>query len=84
MVDITLFELHLDGAEFTANAHGVVESDETEEKESDSSGAPLGLFAVLALVVLGITAAAVKKWGGSGEDATVDEADAIDYTGEGI
>jgi hypothetical protein len=30
------------------------------------------------------TVVAVKKWGGSGEDATVDEADAIDYTGEGI
>jgi len=73
MVDITLFELHLDGSEFTANAPGVGGSDEDETAESDSGGAPLGLFAVLALVVLLVAAIAAKKMGGSDETATIDE-----------
>ncbi|WP_324662456.1 hypothetical protein [Haloarcula sediminis] len=69
MVDITLFELHLDGSEFTANAPGVGESDEAETDTDDSGGAPLGLLAVLALVVLVVVAVAAKKLRG-GDDAS--------------
>ncbi|MDS0258949.1 hypothetical protein NDI56_06035 [Haloarcula sp. S1CR25-12] len=68
MVDITLFEVHLDGSEFTANAPGVGGSDEEATDESDSDGAPLGLFAVLALVVLAVAAVAAKKMGGGSDD----------------
>jgi len=74
MVDITLFELHLDGAEFTANAPDSGLPGESDGEESDSGGAPLGLFAVLALVVLVVVAVAVKKMGGSDDDAVIDEA----------
>ena len=73
MVDITLFELHLDGSEFTANAPGVGLTDE-EPDESDGGGAPLGLFAILALVVLVVAAVAVKKFAGGDDEALdVDE-----------
>ena len=76
MVDITLFELHLDGSEFTANAPGVGKSDE-EGDESDSGGAPLGLVAGLVLVVLVVVAVvAVKKRGGSdGEESPLGDAE---------
>ena len=67
MVDITLFELHLDGSEFTANAPGVGTSEE-EPDDSDSGGAPLGLVAGLVLVVFVVVAAvAVRKRGGDQE-----------------
>ncbi|MFC6757853.1 MULTISPECIES: hypothetical protein [Haloarcula] len=64
MVDITIFELHLDGSEFTANAPGVGGSDDTESDDSDSGGAPLGLFAVLGLGVLVVAAVAAKRLSG--------------------
>jgi hypothetical protein len=74
MVDITIFELHLDGSEFTANApNSGVLSDEEEADDSDSGGAPLGLFAVLALVVLVVALVAVKKLGGNDEEPGLDD-----------
>ncbi|MBX0285109.1 hypothetical protein [Haloarcula salinisoli] len=72
MVDITIFELHLDGSEFTANAPGVGGSDDAEADESDSGGAPLGLFAVLALVGLVVAAVAAKKLGGDDEGTGIE------------
>jgi len=72
MVDITVFELHLDGSEFTANAPGVGGSDDTDAAESDSGGAPLGLFAVLGLVGLVVAAVAAKKLGGDDEAAGIE------------
>jgi hypothetical protein len=73
MVDITLFELHLDGAEFTANApNGGLLGEDGASDESDSGSAPLGLFAVLALVVLAGAAVAVKKRGGSDEPSPIE------------
>jgi MYXO-CTERM domain-containing protein len=78
MVDITLFELHLDGAEFTANApnSGVEEAlDEESESESEGSGGPpFGLIAALALVALVGAAVAARRLGGEGE---CDESDAL-------
>ncbi|PSP85299.1 hypothetical protein BRC96_02815 [Halobacteriales archaeon QS_6_64_34] len=76
MVDITLFELHLDGSEFTANAPGIGKSDE-EGDESDSGNAPLGLVAGLVLVVFVVIAVvAVKKRGGSdGGESPLDDAE---------
>lgn len=72
MVDITLFELHLDGSEFTANAPGVGTS-EGEPDDSDSGGARLGLVAGLALVVLVVVAAvAAKKLAGSDDEGLGD------------
>jgi len=73
MVDITLFELHLDGAEFTANAPNSGVLDDEDVEESEGGGAPLGLFAVLALVVLVVAAVAAKKLGGGDEDTALDE-----------
>ena len=82
MVDITIFELHLDGSEFTANAPGVGESDEGDADESDSGSAPLGLFAVLALVGLVVAGVAAKKLGSDGgtgiEVGSEDEATGIE------
>jgi len=76
MVDITIFEVHLDGSEFTANAplSGADESAESvdADTESDGSGgAPLGLFAVAA--VLGLVALVVAAKKVSGGDADLDE-----------
>jgi len=68
MVDITLFELHLDGAEFTANAPGSGAGEADGDEASESDGAPLGLFAMVALVVLAVVAVAVKKRGGGDEE----------------
>ena len=73
MVDITLFELHLDGAEFTANApNGGLLGEDRASDESDSGGAPLGLVAVLALVALVGAAVVMKKRGGSAEPSPIE------------
>jgi hypothetical protein len=65
MAKITLFELHLDGSEFTANApwSGASERGETadEATETEDSGAPVGLFAVAAVLVLVVLAVVVRK-----------------------
>ncbi len=81
MVDITIFELHLDGSEFTANAPGVGGSDDDEAAESDSASAPLGLFAVLALVGLVVAAAAAKKLGGDDEASDIEVGSGDETTG---
>jgi len=70
MVDITIFELHLDGSEFTANAPGITGS-EAEETDEEESGAPFGLFAIAALVVLVVVALVVKKRGGGDEEPAI-------------
>ena len=81
MVDITLFELHLDGSEFTANAPGVGGSDEAET-DRDDGGAPLGPLAVLALVVLVVVAVAAKKLRGGDDEPPLD--DAAEAPAEGL
>ena len=79
MVDITLFELHLDGAEFTANAPGsgaeLGEETSESDEEDDSAGAPLGLFAVVSLVAVVVAALAAKKVRG-GDDTDTASTDA--------
>jgi hypothetical protein len=74
MVDITVFELHLDGSEFTANAPWSGEEPEAEsEVDTDESGGPpLALLAVAAVVallgVVGLAVAAKKLRGGDDTD----------------
>ncbi|MBX0323441.1 hypothetical protein EGH21_10415 [Halomicroarcula sp. F13] len=73
MAKFTLLELHLDGAEFTANAPGVG-SDETAETATDEGDASDsgGRGGVLALVVLlalvGVAVAGKKLLSGSDDE----------------
>ena len=62
MAKFTLFELHLDGAEFTANAPAFGSPDDEAESESDESGGRLGaaLLAVGALAGLAVVAVVAK------------------------
>jgi len=71
MAKVTLFELHLDGAEFTANAPAFGSAEEEAETESAESGGRLGsvLLAVGVLAVLAVVAVALKKRLGGSEDA---------------
>ncbi|MFC6863035.1 hypothetical protein ACFQGE_06110 [Halomicroarcula sp. GCM10025817] len=76
MVDVTLFELHLEGSQFTANApnSGVgeaTESDEdTGEVADEGTGAvPVTLLAVLGVVLALASAVAAKKMLGGDADA---------------
>jgi len=80
MVDITIFELHLDGSEFTANApwsgDEEGESEEAEGDDESSGGPPLGLFVVGALLAfVGLAVAAKKVRGGDDTDLDDIEAD---------
>jgi hypothetical protein len=69
MVDITIFELHLDGAEFTANAPGSEAEEDDDVPDEDGGGLPLGLFAIAGVVAVLVAALAVKKMrGGSSTD----------------
>jgi len=68
MVEVTLFELNLDGAEFTANAPN---SGGGDEESDDGAGGPgLGLVALAGVILVGvaIAALAVKKRGGDGDE----------------
>jgi hypothetical protein len=77
MVDITIFELHLDGSEFTANApwNGEESEPESEVDLDESEGKPLALLAVAAVVallgVVGLALVAKKVRGG--DDTDLDE-----------
>lgn len=82
MAKFTLLEIHLDGAEFTANApfSDSGESDDSPDIEvgevgdEESSGGPSWLPAVVGLVFLVVVAVvAKKKLGGSDEDEPVPE-----------
>jgi hypothetical protein len=76
MTKITFFELHLDGAEFTANAPGTG-ADEADEADvavgatDESGGSPL--IALLGLVVLVGVAVAVKKLLGGDSEPALDD-----------
>jgi hypothetical protein len=71
MTKITFFELHLDGAEFTANApgNGQEETDEDGEAvtDTDESGASPLLALVGLAVLVGVAVAAKKLLGGGDE-----------------
>lgn len=76
MVNVTLFELHLEESQFTANApnSGVTEdagSDDDVEVTTDeeSSAVPVAALAVLAVVVAIASALAAKKMLGEGEES---------------
>ena len=69
MVDITLVELHLDGAEFTANAPGSGASDDIETESADGTSPPLGVVALAALLLLTAVAVAAKKLGGDDDES---------------
>ncbi len=76
MVDVTLFEVHLDDSSFTANApFSSSESDEetNERREPDDSGTSKGALvaAVVGLAFLVVGAALVKRRLGS--DAPAEE-----------
>jgi hypothetical protein len=78
MVDITIFELNLDGSEFTAAApwdgEAADESPERGDEDDDSGGPPLGLLAaagVAAVVVLVVLVVVLKTVRG-GEDTDLD------------
>ncbi|GGN89743.1 MULTISPECIES: hypothetical protein [Haloarcula] len=73
MAKFTLLELHLDGAEFTANAPGVgngetaeTAADESEASDSGGRGGVLALVVLLALV--GVAVAGKKLLGGSDDE----------------
>jgi len=82
MVELTLFEVHLDGAEFTANAPfssadaeeaddadwEVLGGDEGGESE-DAGGGPNPGKAVFAVVLAVVLAVVIKKVLGGGGDA---------------
>ncbi|MFB6151688.1 MAG: hypothetical protein ABEJ40_07775 [Haloarculaceae archaeon] len=84
MVEFTFLEVHLDGAEFTANAPFADRSEaaETEEAESGVAGEDDGGFdplpALLALGVLVLVVAVIRKLvGGGGADLDLDEDDLL-------
>jgi len=74
MVEITIFELNLDGAEFTANApgSGPVEGEPAGTDDTDGGGLPVGLvLAVVGAVVASVVAVVVaKKLRGDEESAS--------------
>ncbi|MFC7020611.1 MULTISPECIES: hypothetical protein [Haloarcula] len=77
MVDVTLFELHLEGSQFTANAPdsgvgGATESDEdTGEVADEGTGTvPVALLAVLGVVLALASAVAAKKILGGVDEAS--------------
>lgn len=68
MVNVTLFELHLEGAQFTANAPYSAEAEETEEREVEveddeeaTGGFPFGLLAALGVVAALASLLVAKK-----------------------
>jgi MYXO-CTERM domain-containing protein len=73
MVELTLFEIHLDGSEFTANAPFTSgESDDSDDFEVASegdSGGPNPAKAVLGLLVLVVALVLVRRLV-SGSDET--------------
>ncbi|WP_276271854.1 hypothetical protein [Haloarcula litorea] len=80
MAKFTLLEVHLDGAEFTANAPGVdgagsdTENGESGDDEGDggTGGLPLAALLLLALTVVAVVA--VSKLLGHDEDEDALEA----------
>lgn len=71
MAKFTLFELHLDDAEFTSNAPAFGSAADEAEGESDEGGGRLkaALLAVGVLALLAVVAVVVKKRRGGSEDA---------------
>ncbi|MFC7175786.1 hypothetical protein [Halosegnis marinus] len=80
MAKFTLLELHLDGAQFTANAPGSglpgveVETDDTADDAPDSTGKPWLAALVGLLFLAAIALLARKKLGGDDEEYTDPEA----------
>jgi hypothetical protein len=84
MVNITLFEVHLDDSTLTANAPfsaesgeaAAVEDDETESEDGGSGGPLVALVGFVFLVVVGV---ALRRFLRGDEDATdeVGEADPV-------
>lgn len=73
MVNVTLFELHLEGAEFTANAPNSGQAEEAEgtdieiEDDEATSGFPFGILAVVGVVAALASLLAAKKMLGESE-----------------
>jgi len=74
MVDITLLEVHLDGAEFTANAPGIDDAEGTsplpvgdDATEGSDDGGGLGPVLVGVLLLAVAVAVGRRVVGGSGE-----------------
>lgn len=67
MAKYTLFELHIDGAEFTANVPGAEATEDPEDTETDEAERgrlPFALLAIVALAVLAAAAIAAKRFTG--------------------
>lgn len=87
MVNITLFEVHLDDSTLTANAPFSAESEEDavaygsedDETESEDGGSGGPLVALVGFVFLVLVGVALRRFLGGDEDATeaVGEADAV-------
>ena len=78
MVEITLLELRVDDATFTANApfsRGDDEEGELPEEGSSSKGAVLGALVGLVFLVV-VAAAAKRRLGGDEDPIEVDEIEA--------
>lgn len=74
MAKFTLFELHLEGAQFTANAPYSGESAEAEgseieieDEEEAAGGFPFGLLAALGVIAAVVSLVVVKKVLGGSE-----------------
>lgn len=76
MAKYTLFELHIDGAEFTANVPGAEATEDTETDEAERGRLPFALLAIVALAVLAAAAIAAKRFTGDTDSSPIgDELD---------
>ena len=88
MVNITLFEIHLDEAVFEANAPFAGESDEeaaesaigteAEPTSDEGDGPPAVVPLVMGLVVLVALAAILRKLRGGDDEDDFDEGEGVD------
>jgi hypothetical protein len=71
-MDLTLLEVHLDGATFTANAPFAAEEADVDDETDDETSLPPFIPFVVVVVVLAGLAYLVRRWRSGDEPAEIE------------